>query len=466
MKTVIFLGPSLAVTEARQILDAIYLPPAQQADLITSVTRYRPDVIGLIDGVFSQSLSVWHKEILFALEEGVTVYGSSSMGALRAAETDVYGMVGIGDVYRMYATGELTDDDEVALTHGPADSGYRKISEPMVNLRKTFEAALRDKIINTATHDRLVAIAKELFFPDRGFGLIFKIAGERGVSPEAIDRMRSFVREGYVDVKKNDAVELLKTIRDLPEKPAAKPFVMTRSHLFDTLYNRDRMVYHEETEVPLASIATHASLHLPDFLELNENALNRELVGVLGELLDVAVDPEDVDREIQRFQFRRGIPDRAALDAWIGRNDLSQAEFQDLMRSQAVCRKLHRWLITRKYLERTTRTILDELRLHGRYEEAAEEAAVHERIFQSNFPSFEEDQHDRVGMQELITQHLGETACRFDTHFTEWSEEAGFKDVSELRYELLRARLVRRLKRDIALELQKTLGFDFQGGDE
>ena len=38
--------------DARQILDAIYLPPAGQGDVVSAMSRYRPDVIGLIDGVF------------------------------------------------------------------------------------------------------------------------------------------------------------------------------------------------------------------------------------------------------------------------------------------------------------------------------------------------------------------------------------------------------------------------------
>ena len=37
-------------------------------------------VIGLIDGFFENVASVWHKEILFALSEGVQVFGAASMG--------------------------------------------------------------------------------------------------------------------------------------------------------------------------------------------------------------------------------------------------------------------------------------------------------------------------------------------------------------------------------------------------
>ncbi|NER31958.1 MAG: hypothetical protein F6J89_31220, partial [Symploca sp. SIO1C4] len=122
-KIVIFLGPSLPRAEAREIVDAVYLPPAKQSDLISAVTTYKPDIIALIDGVFLSYPSVWHKEILYALQQGVAVYGASSMGALRAAETSDFGMVGVGAIYRMYASGELIDDDEVALIHGQEDTG-------------------------------------------------------------------------------------------------------------------------------------------------------------------------------------------------------------------------------------------------------------------------------------------------------------------------------------------------------
>ena len=87
MTAVIFLGPTLALEEARSIFpEAIYRPPIAMGDLASIV---RNDVakppwgIGIVDGVFYQALPVWHKEILYALENGIAVFGSSSMGALR-----------------------------------------------------------------------------------------------------------------------------------------------------------------------------------------------------------------------------------------------------------------------------------------------------------------------------------------------------------------------------------------------
>src|SRR4051812_38972153 len=149
MTTVIFVGPSIRLADARATLDAVYLPPVKQGDLVSAITTYEPDVIGILDGEFSHTLSVWHKEILYALDRGIHVYGASSMGALRAAETDRYGMIGVGEVYRMYASGELTDDDEVALTHGTAEQHYRPVSDPLVNIRATLKLAIATGMIDS-----------------------------------------------------------------------------------------------------------------------------------------------------------------------------------------------------------------------------------------------------------------------------------------------------------------------------
>ena len=115
-RLVVFLGPTLPHDDARDVLDAEYRRPAAQGDVLRvgapPAEGHRP-----IDGVFERVPAVWHKEILFALSEGVHVYGAASMGALRAAELDAFGMRGVGTVYRAYADGVLEDDDEVAVAH-------------------------------------------------------------------------------------------------------------------------------------------------------------------------------------------------------------------------------------------------------------------------------------------------------------------------------------------------------------
>jgi len=241
-KIVIFLGPSLPVAEAKEILDAIYLPPAKQSDLLSAVTTYNPDIIGLIDGVFLSLPSVWHKEILYAIEQGVAVYGASSMGALRAAETDAFGMVGVGEIYQMYASGELIDDDEVVTVHGPEDTGYCRLSEPIVNVRATFRRAKDEEIINNSVCEQLSAIAKSIYFPERTFPAIFRKSATAGISQKLIEEMADFVNSKYVDLKQQDAILLLETLRDIPEPlPQVKPNfslpLSPRSHGVTKQYN-------------------------------------------------------------------------------------------------------------------------------------------------------------------------------------------------------------------------------------
>jgi hypothetical protein len=130
MKAMVFVGPTLRPEELPGSPDLVVLPPVAQGDLYRAAQR-RPRAIGIIDGYFDGVLSVWHKEILWAMADGIHVFGSASMGALRAAELHAFGMQGVGQVFSAYCAGTLPpydgrfeDDDEVAVIHGPAETGY------------------------------------------------------------------------------------------------------------------------------------------------------------------------------------------------------------------------------------------------------------------------------------------------------------------------------------------------------
>jgi len=134
--------PSLSRTEAELILPSgprvLYLPPIRREDLISAIAL-KPKVIGIIDGLFFQNAAVGHREILSALRAGIRVIGASSMGALRAAELESFGMEGIGEVFSRYRTGSIESDDEVALICDPVSD--IALSEALVNIRITLADA-------------------------------------------------------------------------------------------------------------------------------------------------------------------------------------------------------------------------------------------------------------------------------------------------------------------------------------
>ena len=213
MKICIFLGPSLPLADAGNVLDASYLAPVAEGDVYRAALT-KPAAIGIIDGYFEVIPAVWHKEILYALKQGIHVFGASSMGALRAAELAAFGMEGVGAIFEAYRDGHLEDDDEVAVQHGPAELGYPILSEAMVNIRQTLADAAAAGIIGTATQAALESGAKTLSYRDRGYAVI--LAGARGMNlpGDELDRLEAWLPTGRVDQKRNDALTMLRVIRD------------------------------------------------------------------------------------------------------------------------------------------------------------------------------------------------------------------------------------------------------------
>ncbi|OPY38679.1 MAG: TfuA-like protein [Methanoregula sp. PtaU1.Bin051] len=211
-RTIVFLGPSLERSAADSILpDAEYRPPARRGDILAAV-RDGATIICLIDGVFHQDSAVGHREILSAIKAGVQVIGASSMGALRAAELDTLGMEGIGEIYRMYRSGELVSDDEVALVFDP-DSGLA-LSEPLVNIRCTLKNALCDGIIDAAAHDAILAAAQSLFYPQRTYSRIISVA-EGSIEAGTRERFAIWISDHSCDQKRVDAKAALEYVKKI-----------------------------------------------------------------------------------------------------------------------------------------------------------------------------------------------------------------------------------------------------------
>lgn len=215
----VFLGPTLPVLEAKNILPhANYVSPAQCGDILKLV-RLNPKIIVIIDGLFESVASIWHKEILYAIQKGILVFGASSMGALRASELAEFGMIGIGKIYEQYKNSEITDDDEVAISHLSEIDHYRPITLAMVDVRATFDAALKKHIIDDVTYKSMIHIAKNIHYTQRTWQSIMKVALEI-IDKSICDKFLNNLKDnGFVSQKKIDAIELLNTIHALPSQP-------------------------------------------------------------------------------------------------------------------------------------------------------------------------------------------------------------------------------------------------------
>ena len=127
------------------------------------------------------------------MSRGVHVFGSASIGALRAAELAAFGMEGVGVIFKQYRDEVLEDDDEVAIAHGPAEIGFQAASEAMVNIRMTLQKAELLHVISTELRLALEKIGKELFYPDRNYSLLLRCASESGLPETHLARLRQWL---------------------------------------------------------------------------------------------------------------------------------------------------------------------------------------------------------------------------------------------------------------------------------
>jgi hypothetical protein len=237
-RIVVFLGPSLERGEASLCLDAIYQPPAEQGDVVRAVTLLEADVIVLIDGVFAKAPAVRHKEILWALNRGISVYGAASMGALRAAELQPFGMQGHGLIYRWYRATPLADDDEVAVAMMPKQLGSQPLSDALIDMRLTLRLAERSGIIPSSARIAFEGIARGMHFVDRTYTALFNRS--RDLLPrgdlDCVAPLQHWVEGHAVRQKRADAVGLLRRLANegysrSPVLPV--PFCMTEAWAAD-----------------------------------------------------------------------------------------------------------------------------------------------------------------------------------------------------------------------------------------
>ena len=368
MSVYIFTGPTLRAAEGGQLLEAIYLPPAAQGD-VYRVARLQPQAIGIIDGYFDTMPSIWHKEILWAMGQGVHVFGSASMGALRAAELAAFGMEGVGAIFDAYRSGELEDDDEVAVVHAPAEKGYAALSMAMVNIRASLAAAEAQQIVRPATRAALVQLAKAMFYPDRSYPRLLEAAGETGLDAAELGALRAWLPGGQVDQKHEDALAMLRAIQQRLAAGAAPKSV--RYHFEHTIFwehvrqsvgQAGQGAQQEGGQPPPNELLDEARLDPATYQLARQGTIARALAQALTEQQGQRATPERVEEAILAFRRARGLLRAEAMAEWLQANELDAERFAQMMEEAALVNSATRWAALN-----VAPQIVDQLRLDGAY---------------------------------------------------------------------------------------------------
>jgi hypothetical protein len=366
MRAVVFVGPSLARAAIAPADGLAVLPPAAQGDLYRAA-RERPRAIGLIDGYFAEVPAVWHKEILWAMAEGIHVLGAASMGALRAAELAAFGMQGVGAIFAAYQDGRLEDDDEVAVVHGPPEAGYAALSEPMVNIRATLAHALAEAVIAPATGQALERLAKGRFYAERAWPTLLADGADAGLPAAELAALAHWLPSGRIDQKALDAQALLAALRAQlaePPPPLAVGYAFAWTQMWDDVVRL----------APRAGAAAAAiePERVLDELRLEDGfgrLLRAALLRLLAAREDQRAGAPPPAPDLAAWRARHGLFGRRQLDAWLAANDLDDARLARLLAEQAAVEDL-----ALRLAPDLVHDLADELRLAGAYERLAARA--------------------------------------------------------------------------------------------
>lgn len=362
---VLFTGPTLPPDQVPTGSDLQVLPPVAHGD-VYRIARARPWGIGIVDGYFEHVPAVWHKEILWAMSQGIHVFGASSMGALRAAELADFGMVGVGRVFEQFRDGKLVGDDEVALTHLSEAHSYQCTSEALVDMRATLDAATDEGICDRALSERLVAIIKEQFYPDRTWQAVLAAARATQADPNVLDALERWLPAGRVDQKRRDALAMIAAMR---AAYVARPSALEVNFTFQHTDFWERAVHRMGDAGVDLGAGQDASALLDELRLLGDEelytiavqgALLRGVAEDTAERRGLKIEPDLALRTAVEFRQNRSLYTEPDTMTWLTDQGLDPDSFWQMMTREAKLR----WLQAVSAPE-VRRHLLDQLRAMG-----------------------------------------------------------------------------------------------------
>ncbi|MET0390109.1 MAG: TfuA-like protein [Polyangiales bacterium] len=406
---IVFLGPSLPAAEARGLFDASYRPPAAQGDVYRAALE-RPWGIGIIDGYFERVPAVWHKEILWALSQGIHVFGAASMGALRAVELAPFGMIGAGAVVKAFRSGLLTDDDEVAILHAEAEHDYRPLSEALVDMRATLTAADKAGVITADTAAALVSLAKGMHYTERSYQRLLQLA-TKALEPRRaeLERLATWLPEQRVRQKQHDARELLALMaRTHAEQPGPKrvDFHFEHTDAFERAMQRAAPPTAASRSSALGkSVLEELRLDRGAYGAHADRSLARVLARDVAERERIEVDPVAYREAVTDFRRARGLLETVDVCGWLERRGMDSAELGEQLRDELRVRALRKLLGGELEAQ-----LLGSVRAFGDYERLAQRARTKAELLQRH--GYAEPTLADTGLTEpeLWAWHYGEQA--------------------------------------------------------
>jgi hypothetical protein len=149
-------------------------------------------------------------EIERAIGRGLNLRGSSSVGALRAAELRHRGMMGSGWVHRAFCTGWLTGTEEIAVLYDPRS--FHPLTIPLVTVRFWLKRFVRTGAITAPRANVVMGAVKALRLEERTPQAVLMRLADSPI-PEPMRKEVNKITDPHYDIKARDALHLLRSLK-------------------------------------------------------------------------------------------------------------------------------------------------------------------------------------------------------------------------------------------------------------
>lgn len=209
----IYSGITLDESSVKRILpQAFFSRPISRGDLLGDI-RERYHVICIIDGTFHHFPAVNCGEIMDAMRSGLRVYGTSSMGALRASELDVHGMIGHGAIYEHIKQSPFFRDDYLGQTFEEEAGATRRASVPYIDLFFSMKKLMEIKRITKKQFEHICQFYRNLHYTDRNLPMLFQMIDRHFSRKRELIRTLKASLARNESQKRKDAIELLQRVK-------------------------------------------------------------------------------------------------------------------------------------------------------------------------------------------------------------------------------------------------------------
>jgi len=342
-KGILFVGPTIKIDAAREfaLFPLDVRAPAKRGDLLRATVE-KPRAILLVDGVFENEPAVLHKEVLYALSEGVHVFGAASMGALRAAEMSDFGMVGIGEIYESYVSGRRQNDDAVAVLHAPSELGWAPLTVALVDIEATLRSALGVGIIDQAAFETFRKAAQGLFWQLRTYSALCDCVERRGFCASSSIDLRQWFESNAVSQKARDAEDLIRHVSSLWHSLGTK---FAAQFFFESTAEWEQLKSRVETEVGKDLRRDQQYIYSRSDAKVEKSLEFESMVLVLTNqkvfASDLCYDIHELNEAAIEFRREYGLLSSADVRTWMCSQDITDSEYKEMVENYLTFKRNH-----------------------------------------------------------------------------------------------------------------------------